>query len=238
MDAWLQESTSRADCGCLVAEEVDPQASASERLLFWLLLHPFQSIEDIVLALGWHPASIYRRITKLEKQGQVETIHDPCSTTKSRTLYLLSDLGITAVADVLGVDANSFMAHRRYRERDLLAWLPRLSTQRVLQHVINNLVMRRGHTDSPCVRTTTWKWIPDYRLESIPPMEGQKRIADALVIFSKSRQASTPSMRSQAVSQSFLVLVDPGFAGERDRDLIRRRVETLRLFFLTKTIGT
>ena len=199
MDAWLQESTSRADCGCLVAEEVDPQASASERLLFWLLLHPFQCIEDIVLALGWHRASIYRRITKLEKQGQVETIHDPCSTTKSRTLYLLSDLGITAVADVLGVDANSFMAHWRYRERDLLAWLPRLSTQRVLQHVINSLVMRRGHTDSPGARTTTWKWIPDYRLESIPPMEGQKSIADALVIFSESRQASTPSMRSQAV---------------------------------------
>ena len=236
MDAWLQESTSRADCGCLVAEEVDP-GECVERLLFWLLLHPFQSIEDIVLALGWHPASIYRRITKLEKQGQVETIHDPCSTTKSRTLYLLSDLGITAVADVLGVDANSFMAHRRYRS--VISWHGcHVSPRTCSSRVINNLVMRRGHTDSPCVRTTTWKWIPDYRLESIPPMEGQKRIADALVIFSESRQASTPSMRSQAVSRSFLVLVDPGFAGERDRDLIRRHQRPYACLFYTKTIGT
>ena len=147
MDVWVQESEPYSDCGCLTAEEIDAHTSDSERLLLWLLQHPFQSIEDIALALGWHRASIYRRITKLEKQGMVETIHDPCSTTKSRILYLLSRLGITAVADMLGVDANSLMAHWRYRERDLLALLPRLSIQRVLQHVINSLVRNEGDTD-------------------------------------------------------------------------------------------
>ena len=229
MDAWVQESAPHADCGCLTAEEIDAQASDSERVLLWLLQHPFQCIEDIALPLGWHRASIYRRIAKLEKQGMVETIHDPCSVTKSCSLYVLSSPGITAVADMRGIDANSLMAHWRYRERDILALLPRLSTQRVLQYVINSLVTKRGDMDISGARTTTWKWIPAYRLESIPTMKEQTSIADALVIFSESRQAIIHPMRLQAAYQSFLVLVDPGFAGERDRDLIRRRVETLHL---------
>src|SRR5690242_14197572 len=145
----------------LVAEEIDPLAEPQERLLCWLLLHPFQGIEDLAVALRWHPSSVYRSVRQAMDQGMVESIAYQCHRTKATTFYYLSPAGIRTVARLLGMSQGKVALDWKQRDVDLLRWLPRLQSQRVLQQMINRFVeawpMHHRTTRS------SWKWVHEYQ---------------------------------------------------------------------------
>jgi hypothetical protein len=199
----------------LVAKEIDPHADMQDRLCLWLLQHPFQSVEDVALALHWHPSRVYRQVKLAEKSGLVETIAYQCHRTKATSLYYLAPRSLQLVAHRLGLTTSEVAWRWQQRDRDLLHWLPRLQGERILQQMVNRCV--ECWLDSSPYINASWKWTHHYVKSFSKSSPGNSiPVADAVLTFS-----------AEQMHHHLLFLLDPGYAAEHDEWVMQQRVKVM-----------
>ncbi|GER89722.1 hypothetical protein KDW_38840 [Dictyobacter vulcani] len=200
------------------AEEIDSDAGPQQRLLYWLLQHPFQDCEDIALALQWHPSSAYRRVQQAIEQGLVEAIAYQCHRTKATSFYHLSPTGIHTIARQSGALPHEVAIRWKQRDSDLLTWLPRLQSECALQQIINRTI-EYWETSTPSHIHTSWKWLHEYHDPFTHMPHAKIPVADAVLTFA----------RSDTYFHLFYVL-DPGYAARHSKSIIQQRIQSLLHF--------
>jgi len=208
-----------------------PQGSlVNKRILQWLLRYPLQRVEDIVLALNVSTNTIYRHMTRLVEDGLIECVTPSLGAKTTCRFYYLSNVGIYAAAGLEGDDAKTLAHTWGAHEKGLLDLLPRLTTLARLHTLLNELIAQAPIflTQSGGHRTNlAWHWVRDYQHRFLADGHSKSMYADvALLLYRKTSQQKA----SDANYYSTLLLIDPGFVGQNDHDLIAQRLEMIHSY--------
>src|SRR5579859_8155103 len=214
------------------------RAPIAERILQWLLVHPYQRLDDLALATGRHPSSICRQLDTLCRQGLIESVKPTLGLTRSRLCYYLTAQGISAAATSLKVAPD--LAARKFHadEKSLLRSLPRLHVLTMTQDLINNLVSHAPHAlayPGDVQTRIRWHWVREYQQRFVAKGKSMHCSIDAVLLLARFPIAETsdsePSKPESAMGQedyySAFILSDPGLVGNDDLLLIRERLEHL-----------
>ncbi len=206
-------------------------AAPRERLLFWLLKHPYQRIEDMALALHLPASSVYRYLQDLLQQGQIEQLRASFGLASTRSLFYLTTLGIQTVATMVNMLPANLARMWRADETHVLTQLPRVPTLLHLQEVINSLVVHAPQAlayPNGQAASIRWHWLAAYRHAFLAKGKATCcRVDAALVLARHPAGDDAPQHREYAV---LFVLIDPGFVGNHDLAFLRDRLERLLRF--------
>jgi DNA-binding IclR family transcriptional regulator len=205
-----------------------PSSSAVRgRLVRWLLRYPLQRVEDMVLALAVSPNTIYRHLTRLVDEGLVEYVTPSLGVKLTCRFYYLSNAGLLAAAEQEHADPLALALHWGAHEKSILGLLPRLPTLVRLQNLVNDLVAQAptmlAHAGGYRAELT-WHWLRDYQHDFLSAGKSWRLSADAALLFG--RKASTQGTAGIEYYCA-LLLLDPGFVGRTDRQLIMQRLESV-----------
>jgi DNA-binding MarR family transcriptional regulator/predicted transcriptional regulator len=214
----------------LAEEDIEEGASLSDRMLFYLLKHPFQRLNDLALmAYPVHPSTISRHLAPLEEQGLVEYVRPVIS---KAPCYYLTTRGIVHVARLVNAVPGKLAHMWQADEKHLLRQLPRLPVFMTLQTFLDDLLIeapRQLTTPGKPPVSIRWHYIREYRHTwSVRSRRAQERCyVDAALIFSCHTSSTEEGARGY---YQMLLFVDPGLVGNNDLALIRERLEgVLRL---------
>lgn len=217
----------------LAVDDIEEGSSLADRLLFWLLKHPYQRREHLTVVFQVQRSTISRHLTRLCQQGLVEAM-TPASTSRGNhpdVLFTLSNQGLQHVAELVGnLHAAQVARLWKVRETDLLHVLPRLPNILALEERVLGLIAETpsqlafpgGHRAA-----IRWHWQQDY----VHTFERKsKRMicrADAVVVI-RCRPLRQHSVQDPPESwYGLLLLFDPGFCGSEDLRLMQHRLEHL-----------
>jgi DNA-binding MarR family transcriptional regulator len=216
--------------------DIEERGPIADRLLFWLLKHPYQRGSDLAFIFQVAPSTIWRHLQTLRQHALVESV-TPASATSSRhpdVLYYLTSRGIERVADLVGGAHPARLARMwKANEAGLLQLLPRLASYLPLQDAVLRFI-----ADSPrqlaysggYPAAIRWHWQHDY----VHPFERKKRRlscrADGVVVFRRRPLNAIAQKDGIECWYCVLWLFDPGFYGGEDLSLMRERCEQLLLW--------
>ncbi|GCE12514.1 replication-relaxation family protein [Tengunoibacter tsumagoiensis] len=206
-----------------------PHSELSSRqvdILLWLLQHPYQRGEDLALALGVHTTSLYRQMKMLKSQGYLESITPSLEQKKAAHLFYLTSRGIQAAAEHMQYPASVLAKRWQADEAGLRALLPRLGTLCRLQELINGLVADPpatllGEKKGPI----QWHWRRQYRHSFLSKGKRHTVETDAVLVFQRSG-----ATRNQSTYGCAFLLIDPGYVGPHDRQVMHAHLENMLRF--------
>ncbi|GHO59210.1 replication-relaxation family protein [Ktedonobacter robiniae] len=211
--------------------EREAHLTSKERVLLWLLKHPFQRIEDLAFALKLHVSSVCRHLVALEQQGMIEQVRPPQVGTKPQATYYLTTTGLHAIANILGADPAKLAQMWRVGEGHLLRLIPRLSTFMLLHDLVSGIVAyaptRLMHPGG-YPATIRWHWVHDYMHSFVWKGTRERCRADAVLAMTR----ALPGTGTQKAETLFTALwmVDAGLLGGGNQRLIQQRLEALLKF--------
>lgn len=175
--------------GETIEADIEERGPLADRLLFWLLKHPYQRVCDLSFVFQISTSTIWRQLQTLIRQALLECIRST-NVTSSRhpdTLYYLTSQGITHIADLVGgIDATRLAHMWKANETTYLRLLPRLQSYLSLQDAILRLIAdapRQLAYPGGYPATIRWHWQHDY----VHPFERKKKRltfrADGAVVF-------------------------------------------------------
>jgi DNA-binding MarR family transcriptional regulator len=217
-----------------LTSDLEERATVRERLLFWLLKHPLQRMEDLALALRLHASSISRHLVSLEQQGLVEGVKPSIGHTRTWTFYVLTSAGLRVVADLVGAVPAKLARIWEADEGGLQRLLPRLPALVLLQEVLSGLVTHAplalafpaGHAAS-----IRWHWERDYQHAFVTKNKrGSVHVDAALALLRRPAASGALPRHEEACYYSAFMLLDGGLVGDHDLILIKDRLMTLLRF--------
>src|SRR5689334_14349826 len=119
----------------------EEQLTVGDRVLFWLLQHPYQRLEDVALAIGMHHSSAHRHLVQLTQKRLVESVKPTLGQTNTRLFYYLTQQGIERVARLLNTPPSQLARRWQVDESSLLRLLPRVYSLARLADLINGLIL-------------------------------------------------------------------------------------------------
>src|SRR5579859_4992196 len=188
---------------------LEDQLTVGDRILLWLLQHPYQRLEDVAQAMRMHSSSAHRYLAQFTEQRLVESVTPTPGLTSTRFFYFLTSRGIGAVARLLNAPPEQVASRWHANESNLLRLLPRLYTLAWLQDLINSLASPAPHAlafpgeDFALIR---WHWMRDY--QHLFVSKGRSMIChiDAALVLAR----SSPSIRDKPEDYyTAFVLIDP-----------------------------
>jgi DNA-binding MarR family transcriptional regulator len=203
------------------AADIEERISREERVLFWLLKHPFQRMEDLAFALGCHRTSIGRYLHHLEERHLVERLSPSFGRTQTSACLYLTTRGIEHVAARVGAVPAKLAALWGADEAGLLRLLPRLSGLMLLQDVVNGLVEQAPGRLAPSGSSSIalrWHWQRDYRPTFLTKGKRWQASVDAALVMVQHTEGEAP--RYWCV----LLLLDEGWEGQSDLALMKDRL--------------
>jgi DNA-binding MarR family transcriptional regulator len=215
--------------------DIEERISQDERVLFYLLKHPLQRMDDLALALSCHRSSISRHLTHLEESHLVERLQPSFGRTRTSVCWYLTTKGIEQVAAQVGAVPHRLAALWGANEAGLLRLLPRLSDLFVLQDIVNSLVEQAPRRLAPPGTLETplrWHWQRDYHHTFVARNQRQRIRVDGAVVFAR-KVPITPehatSFESREYSCAFL-LQDSGWEGQENQARIKEQLLSLLRF--------
>lgn len=217
------------------SDDVEERGPLADRVLFWLLKHPYQRLSDLSFIFQVHPSTICRHLQSLTRHALVESLTAAIvSPSRPEALYLLTTAGIERVADLIGgADPAKLARMWKANEAELLHLLPRLASAIPLQDAVLRLI-----ADAPRQLTypggypaaIRWHWQRDY----LHAFERKKKHitfrADGVMVFRRRPvRQETPEDGAESW-YCILWFVDPGLRGSEDLRLMRTRLEHLLLW--------
>jgi len=205
-------------------------STLDHKVLWWLLRYPLQRVEDLVLALAVSTNTMYRRLNQLVEKGLVEYVTPSLGIRSTCRLFYLTHHGILIVATREQDDPGELSQRFYANETGLLRLLPRVSSLVLVQNLLNGLCKhaplmlahRRGYRAD-----IAWHWVRDYQQSFRVKEQVVSCHVDAALLFQR-RIAGNGREDAQRVEYfSALLLIDPGFDGPDDQQLITQRLETL-----------
>ncbi len=217
------------------SDDVEERGSLADRMLFWLLKHPYQRLGDLTCIFHVHPSTICRHLQTLATHALVESLTSAIvSPSRPEALYYLTTKGIERVADLIGgADPAKLARMWKANEAELLHLLPRLASAIPLQETVFRFI-----ADAPRYlaypggypAAIRWHWQRDY----LHPFERKKKQmtvrADAVVVFRRRPLRLEAPRENDETWHCVLWLVDPGLRGNEDLRLMRTRLEHLLLW--------
>lgn len=216
----------------LLAADVEERGPLADRMLFWLLKHPYQRGSDLAFVFQVHLSTIWRHLQSLLQAGLVEalTLASPAPY-RPEAIYSLTSQGLEQIASLVGATDPMKLAQMwKVDEAALLRLLPRLQSYLPLQDVILGLIV-----DAPRMlaypgghpAAIRWHWQHDY----LHGFEHKKRRvtfrANGAIVFRR-RPLNEAVQKMETESwYCLLFLMDPGFHGSEDLRLMRERLEHL-----------
>lgn len=218
-----------------IEADVEEGGPLADRLLFWLLKHPFQRVNDLSFVFQVHISTICRQLKMLTKQALVEAVNSTIAApNRPDALYYLTTRGIERIADLVGgIDSVTLARMWQASENDLLHLLPRLHSSIPLQEMVQHLI-----ADTPRLlaypggypATIRWHWQRDYIHTFERKAKQLSCRADGAVVFRRRPlQQGMPEENAESWYCLFL-FVDSGFHGSEDLHLIRKRLEQMLLW--------
>lgn len=211
--------------------DVEERGPLADRVLFWLLKHPYQRGSDLAFVFQVDPSTVRRHLQALIQQTLVEVI-TPVNTIARRypdVLYYLTTAGIKRVADLVGgTDPTKLARMWKVNEAALVQLLPRLASYLSLQKTVQELIAdapRQLAYPGGYPAAIRWHWQHDY----VHAFERKKKQhscrADGVVVF-RCRPLKTRMQEDETEAwYCVLFLLDPGFYGSEDLPLMRERFE-------------
>jgi len=214
----------------IVSEDVEERGSLADRLLFWLLKHPYQRMSDLAFVFHVHASTICRHLLALTERHLVASVTSAIvAPSRPEALYYLATTGIERVADLIGgADPVALARMWQVGEADLLRLLPRLQSFIPLQEVVHGLIAgapRQLSYPGGHPAAIRWHWQRDYTHTF---GRGTKRITcrtDGAVVFRRRLFQQEDQNSSDESWHCFLLSLDPGWYGSEDLRLIRERLE-------------
>ncbi|MBA2394001.1 MAG: replication-relaxation family protein [Ktedonobacteraceae bacterium] len=222
--------------GETIEADIEERGPLADRLLFWLLKHPYQRVCDLSFVFQISTSTIWRQLQTLIRQALLECIRST-NVTSSRhpdTLYYLTSQGIAHIADLVGgIDATRLAHMWKANETTYLRLLPRLQSYLSLHDAILRLIAdapRQLAYPGGYPATIRWHWQHDY----VHPFERKKKRltfrADGAVVFRRRPLRQAIQGDDTDAWYCLFWLVDPGFRGSEDLHLMRERLEHLLLW--------
>jgi hypothetical protein len=212
--------------------DVEERGSLADRVLFRLLKHPYQCLNNLSFVLHAGSSAVYRQLLILTKNALVESLPSTnVTSSRPETLYYLTTAGIERVADLIGgADTAKLARMWQANEAELLHLLPRLASILPLQEAILRLIAdapRQLAYPGGYPAAIRWHWQRDYQHAFERKKKRMTFRADGAVVFR--RRPLRQNMQKESVESwyCFFWLVDPGFRGSEDLRLIRTRLEQL-----------
>lgn len=214
------------------AEDVEERGPLADRLLFWLLKHPYQRVSEMAFVFHADPSTIARQLHQLTKEALVESLTSAIATsTRPEALYYLTSAGIERVADLVGgMDPTTLARMWQANEAALLHRIPRLASELALQDAVFRLIAdapRQLAYPGGYPAAIRWHWQHEY----VHAFERKQRRmtfrADGVVVFR--RRPLRQNMQHDSVESwsCFFWFIDPGLRGSEDLRLMRTRIEQL-----------
>lgn len=213
------------------SEDVEERGSLADRLLFWLLKHPYQRLSDASFGLQVHASTIWRHLQTLTEQGRVEAV---LTATSKQALYYLNADGIEYLANLIGgADPAKLAWMWQANEGELLRLLPQLHSYIPLQEAVLRLIgdaPRQLAYPGGYPAAIRWHWQRDY----VHAFERKKKHltfrADGAVVFRRRPLRQGGQEDGAEAWYCFLFFVDPGLRGSEDLRLMRERLEKMLLW--------
>jgi DNA-binding MarR family transcriptional regulator len=217
------------------SDDVEERGQLADRVLFWLLKHPYQHLSDLSFIFQVHPSTICRHLQTLTTHALVESLTAAIvSPSRPEALYSLTTAGIERVADLIGgADPARLARMWKANEAELLHLLPRLASAISLQEAVLRLIAdapRQLVYPGGYPAAIRWHWQRDY-LHTFERKQKQMTFrADGVVVFR--RRPLRQETQGEGAESWYCVLwfVDPGFCGSEDLRLMRTRLEHLLLW--------
>lgn len=193
------------------------------KVLSWLR-RPLQRTEDVAVALGVHPVTVFRYLQRFEQEGLVESIA-PATVANNGRLYYLTQAGLLTVAQREGTPPEELDEIGGADETTILRLLPRLSTLIVVQNVINSLVAQAPQMLSyPGGRHANleWHWRRDWHHTFLSKHREMRCAADAALVFYRYPLPDIPEEY-----KTLFLLADEGLTGNNDQGMITQQLEQL-----------
>ncbi len=216
----------------ITSEDVEERGPLADRVLFWLLKHPYQRGSDLSFVFQSSASTIWRQLQTLTQHAWVESV-TAASTTTSRpeALYYLTTDGVKRVADLVGgVDPVNLARLWKVNEADLLHLLPRLPGYLPLQQIVLKLIEdapRQLAYPGGYPAAIRWHWQRDYLHVFERKKKRMTLRADGAVVFR--RRPLREAMQKDPTDSwyCFLLFMDSGLYGSEDLRLMRKRLEQL-----------
>jgi Replication-relaxation/Bacterial regulatory protein, arsR family len=216
----------------IIETDVEERGPLADRLLFWLLKHPYQRLSDLEFAFQISASTIWRHLKILKQQALVEAVMATIvSPGRPGALYYLSPRGTQRVADLVGrVDPTKLARMWKANEAALLHLLPRLGSYLPLQDAVLGFIAdvpRQLASPGGYPAAIRWHWQQDYVHQFERKKKQRSCRADGVVVFRRRPLTMTPQEEETDSWYCVLWMVDPGFAGSNDLPMMRQRLEQL-----------
>jgi DNA-binding MarR family transcriptional regulator len=219
----------------IIESDVEERGPLADRVLFWLLKHPYQRLSDLSFVFHVHGSTIFRQLQLLIQQALVESLTSAIAApSRPEAVYVLTTAGIELVADLIGgADPDKLARMWKANETELLHMLPRLGSAIPLQDAVHQFIAdapRQLAYPGGYPAAIRWHWQREYRHAFERKKKRMTAQADGAVVFRRRplRQA-TPEDDAEEW-YCFFVLMDPGLHGSEDLRLMRTRLEHLLLW--------
>jgi DNA-binding IclR family transcriptional regulator len=183
-----------------------PTETLRSQLLLWLLHHPLQRSEDLLLALDTSSASLYRLLATAEEQGEIEYIQ------QASRWYYLSNQGLLAAAVQEQAEVKGLARIWEADERGLLQLLPRLHQLTRLQELVNGLARHAPRIlayEDGTLADIEWSWRRDLSHHFLTHVRATSYHADAaLCLYRYPSSAQQQNGDKTGVFLTYLLLLD------------------------------
>ena len=215
----------------IASEDVEERGTLSERILFWLLKHPYQRLNDLAFALQVHTSTIWRHLILLKEQGLIESITSGLvAPNRPEVLSYLTTHGIEHLSELVGTAPAQLAQMWQINEAELVHQLPQLQRTLRLQDVVQGLIAeapRQLASSGGHPAVIRWHWQRNYHHTFERKGKQLQCRADAAVVF---RRRSFEENEQDDSWHCFLLLLDAGLLGSHDLPLMRARLEQLLLW--------
>jgi hypothetical protein len=216
----------------IIEADIEERGPLADRLLFWLLKHPYQRLRDLEFAFQIPASTIRRHLHILKQQAVVETVMATIvSPVRPDALYHLNTRGIERVAErVGGADPATLARMWKANEAALVQLLPRLGSYLPLQDAVLSFVAdapRQLASPGGYPAAIRWHWQQDYVHQFERKKKRRSCCADGVVVFRRRPLTMTPQEEETDSWYCVLWMFDPGFSGSNDLPVMRERLEQM-----------